>query len=68
MIIITRTLIFKIGVITMTTILEHDLKTIKTVLMQGRGGYHITKTDYIEFLEALKRINTESKDIKQTEL
>lgn len=45
------------------TILDEDLKLIKTVLLQKRGGYHISKTDKVLFEAALERIKNEAKEI-----
>jgi hypothetical protein len=41
------------------TILEEDLKTIKTVLMQYRGAYHVSNTDRSALKDAWKRITNE---------
>lgn len=45
------------------TILEQDLKTIKVMVMQKRGAYHISEDDKKRLKESLNRINEEVKEI-----
>lgn len=45
------------------TILEQDLKTIKVMLMQKRGAYHISNSDKLALIQAMQRINQEVKEL-----
>lgn len=46
------------------TVLQSDLKTIKIVLMQNRGGYTVTHRDIIQAIEALQRVVIELDTVK----
>lgn len=45
------------------TILEEDLKLIKTMFMQKRGAYHISENDKVKLQEALNRVNAEAQGV-----
>lgn len=44
-------------------LVDQDLATIKAVHVQYVNGYHLSKADYVQYVDALNRITEESNAI-----